>query len=213
MIPNLLIIGAGGHARVVVDILQSVNELSRLCGFIDAYLPIGESPKGCEQKVVGGDEDLSEYKGCEFVIGIGSIRGGTPLREKLFQKALEAGLKPATLVHSTAILAKDVILGDGTVVMAGVVVNTGVRTGVNVILNTRCVLDHDITVADHAHIAPGAVMSGDCRIGENALIGTGATLRQGISVADNATVAAGAVVVKDVAEGALVVGVPAKVLK
>lgn len=208
---SLLIIGAGGHARVITDILRARGELDRLSGFIDEALPIGSCPSGWDAAIVGRDKNLADHAGSDFIIGIGSISGGNALRAKLFDKAKSAGLQPATLIHPAATLAADVKIGAGTAVMAGVVVNTGSLIGENVILNTRSTLDHDAHIGDHAHIAPGATLSGDCVVGQTALIGVGATLRQGINIGVGATVAAGSVVIGPVADGATVMGVPARV--
>lgn len=207
---GLLIIGAGGHARVIADILRARGELARLTGFIDATLPLGTRPKGLDATVIGRDNNLANYAGLEFVIGLGSTRGGVGLRSSLFNLAKLAGLVPASLVHPQAIFAMDVILGAGSAVMAGVVVNTGAAIGKNVILNTRCTIEHDVRIGDHSHIAPGAIISGNCTIGEGALIGAGAVLRQGSHIGAGATVGAGSVVVGVVSDHSIVMGNPAR---
>lgn len=207
---GLIIIGSGGHARVIVDILRARNELDRLVGLIDNITPIGNYPDYCHHKVIGHDEDLDIFSGFDFIIGIGGIRGGVGIRSLLFDRAIAAGLRPTTMIHPTAILAEDVVVGAGSVIMAGVIVNTGSCIGHNVILNTRCTLDHDVVIADHVNVAPCAAISGNCRIGDSAFIGVGAVLRQKLEIGSGSTVGAGAVVVGNVNNDTTVMGVPAR---
>ena len=205
---RVAIIGAGGHGRVVADILQAMNSAGstvEFAGFIDRTPGEG---------IIGTDDDLETIKQSHgvnaFIVGIGSLRGGSHTRARLFETYLNAGLEPTSAVHPRAVVADSAAIGAGTAVMAGAILNPGVRIGLNAIINTGAIIDHDCRLGDHTHIAPGAVMSGDVTVGANALVGVGAVVRQGISIGDGATIGAGATVVSDIAAGQTAIGTPAR---
>jgi len=203
-----LILGAGGHARVVADLLLCQNW--QIVGFLDPDTSLWETDwRGVP--VLGGDEKLTRYPAHthDLVNGVGSI-GCPELRRAVFERYREAGYNFPYLVHTSATIAIDVNLGVGSQIMAGSVVQTGTVIGQNVIINTGACVDHDCCIGDHAHIAPGAIVCGGVRVGENAHVGTGATVIQGIKIGRNSFVAAGAVVIRDVPDDAIVAGVPAK---
>lgn len=204
----VIILGAGGHAKVLIDALRlrSVEVL----GLTDAdpgkkgQLLLGVS-------VIGSDEEIAKYPAetVRLVNGLGSVGVG-PNRGRLFERFKSDGYQFANVIHPSAIIAPDVILSEGVQIMAGAIVQTGSRIGNNVIINTRAAVDHDCHVGDHAHISPGVTFSGGVLVGENTHVGTGATVIQNIRIGCNCLVAAGAVVVRDVPDGAKVVGVPAR---
>ena len=117
----------------------------------------------------------------ELVNGLGSV-GNTELRAGIYYKFKKLGYSFCQVIHPTAILAKDCILGEGVQVMAGVVVNTGTRIAADSIINTGAVVDHDCVIGSHVHIAPGATLSGGVHVGDGSHIGTGATVIQGVSI-------------------------------
>lgn len=205
---KVLVIGGGGHGRVVADILRMIEaergELS-FAGFIDDE---------AGRDVVGRDEDVPRIiesgAADAFILGIGSVRGGEGVRDRLFAELIAYGFEAAAACHPRAIIAESVEIGAGAAVMAGAVLNPGVRVGENAIINTGAVIDHDTQIGEAVHIAPGTSISGDVRIGPRSLIGVGASIRHGITIGRDATVGAGAVVVTDVADGAIVVGTPAR---
>lgn len=214
---KIIIIGAGGHARVIAENLFSngINQKYDLAGFVDPNKPKGETIiPGYE--VIGSDDELpSLIKAHDlygFVIGVGMIKGGDPLRRKIYEKALKTGLQSVSVVHASAIIAPDVNIGRGSVVMAGVVMNSGVIIGDNTIVNTRACLDHDCHIADHVHIAPGCVLSGAVSVGENSLMGTGSIAIQNVSIGKNTTIGGGGVVTEPIGSDITAVGVPVKAL-
>jgi UDP-perosamine 4-acetyltransferase len=217
-VSSIAIIGAGGHGRVVADLLRAsiaAGAAYRFAGFIDTAFESGHrvAEHTKDWTVIGGDADISDLmvEGLSgFCIGIGLLRGGTSVRERVFHQTCATGLKPFALIHPSAIIAPDVKIGAGTVVMAGSVINTGSRIGRNSIINTGTHIDHDVIIGDHVHIAPGSTLSGDITVSDRAMIGVGSSLIQGITVREGATVGAGSVVVRSVASGALVMGIPAK---
>jgi len=203
-----LILGAGGHAKVLLEALQQAGVA--IMGVVDSD-PALLGTKILGIPVLGDDTKVGQFSCDEIVLvnGLGSIR--LPVRRtQIFKYFKEQGYCFATVVHPSAIIASDVVLGEGTQVMAGAVIQPGCRIGCNSIVNTRASIDHDCLIGDHVHIAPGVTMSGAVRVGDGAHIGTGATIIQGITVGQFSTVGAGAVVTKNVKDGRLVVGVPAR---
>lgn len=203
---GVAIIGAGGHGRVIASVLQARNHA--VAGFID-----NQPQENLPFPLLGNDEDVStlfrEGKISSFIIGLGSVKGGSPIRAKLFDEMLEKGLTPSVAIHPMATLSPGVKIGAGSVVMAGSIVNTGTTIGKNSIVNTGAIIDHDGAIGDHVHIAPGATLSGNVTIGDHSLIGVGSVIRQGLAIGKNVTLGAGSVAVKDMAEGVTAFGNPA----
>ena len=179
-----------------------------------------------EVVVVLDDDPRGEFRGVPVLPGrqtlqaglLGDSQGGfvaigdNNVRRELAELADAAELPLVTLVDPAATVARDVIVGDGSVVMPGVVVNVGTTIGRNAILNTSCSVDHDCTVDDYAHLSPGVHVSGECEIGCGAHLGIGVSVMQRIRIGANAVVGAGAAVLHDVGAGATAVGVPAREL-
>lgn len=186
--------------------LQSIE----LLGLVDA--DIGKNGQLLlDVPVLGGDEDVMKYpvETIRLVNGIGSVRVN-PLRRQLFEHFKSKGYRFASIVHPSAIIARGVVLSEGSQIMAGAVIQSGCHIGMNTVINTGSIVDHDCHIGDHVHISPGATLSGGVRIEENAHVGTGAIVIQGIQIGRNSLVAAGAVVIRDVPDGVTVMGVPAK---
>lgn len=205
--------GAGGHAKVVIEILRAMGDFEP-AGLLDA----GQRTRGLRVlgvPVWGGDDQLHDLvvRGFKyFFVGLGSI-GDASSRRAVYERALAAGLQPVKAVHPHAVVSASATLGPGVTIMAGAVINASAALGANVIINTGAVVEHDCTVGDHAHVATGAKLGGTVRVGRLAHIGAGATIRQGINVGEAALVGVGAVVVKDVPAGMVVAGVPARPLR
>jgi sugar O-acyltransferase (sialic acid O-acetyltransferase NeuD family) len=204
------IYGAGGHAKVVADILR-LNGYE-VVGFIDNlnFQRKGEVFYG--SAVLGGDRELDSLlqKGinrCIVAFGNNRLRIETAnfLTKKEFQII--------SAIHPTAICAADTIIGEGTVIAAGAVVGPSTKIGKSVIVNTHASLDHECTVFDGAHIGPGAVVAGDVEVGECAWIGAGAVVSDHKKVGSGSIVGAGAVVVKNIPDAVVALGVPARVTR
>lgn len=211
MAQRIVIVGSGGHAQVVADILmrargagQSVEPL----GYVDDD-PQAAGKAFLGLAVLGGVADLSRIKHDAVIIGMTPNRA----RSELFARLKEQGERFAVARHPAAHIAPGVSLGPGTMICAGVVVNPMSVIGDDVILNTGCTLDHHNKIAIHAHIAPGVHTGGEVEVEEGALVGIGATVSPRCKVGSWSVVGAGAVVVKDVPPGVTVVGVPARTVE
>jgi UDP-perosamine 4-acetyltransferase len=205
-------LGAGGHAKVVIEILQLVGGYE-FEGLLDPQKELHGSKVG-GVLVLGDDSLLSELhsRGVrDAFIGLGTV-GDTRLREQLFNKARSSGFQIVSSVHPAANLSKSAKVGHGVTVMAGATINASAQLGDNVIVNTAAVVEHDCVIGNHVHIATGARLSGGVIVNDGAHIGLGALIKQKIVVGRSAIVGVGAVVVKNVPADVTVVGVPAEIL-
>ena len=198
---NIYLIGASGHGKVIAEILE--HNGATISGVFDddpARQQLLDYP-------VLGPFDASRYKGdSKVIISIGNNR----IRRK---KARELNAAFGTAIHPTAHISGRSHIGEGSVVMAGVVINVGTVIGKHNILNTNCSVDHDCVLGDFVHIAPNAALAGNVRIGEGTHIGIGAAVIQGLIIGKWVTVGAGTVVITDVPDHAVIVGNPGRIIK
>lgn len=208
---RVLILGAGGHAQVVCDILARACEAGVKChpiGFLDDDTRlVGATLMGLP--VLATIAHVHEFAHDAVVVAIGH----NDTRARLFALMRAQGVHMVNAIHPTAVLAPDVRLGEGVVICAGVVVNTGAVIGDNVILNTACSVDHHDRIGPHAHVAPGSHLGGHVEIGEGVLVGIGTSVIPGRSIGDWAIVGAGSVVTRDIPPCSTAVGVPARVIR
>jgi sugar O-acyltransferase (sialic acid O-acetyltransferase NeuD family) len=208
-VTRCVILGGGGHARVLIDVMREVG-LGEPHGILDA----DASRWGGELDgvpILGGDElltQLADHGVTSFVVGLGSV-GDTRPRRRLFSLAIEHGLEPLTLCHPSAVCSSVVTLGAGCQLLPGSIVNAGASLGADVIVNSGAIIEHDCVVGDHVHVATGARLASSVHVGAGAHVGIGAVVRQCISIGEYAVIGAGAVVVRDVRAKTTVVGVPA----
>lgn len=195
---RLVIIGAGGHGRVIADIALK-NGYADIC-FVDDNMSgsVMEIPIVGDSRCIAG---LNDGK-TDFVIGIGDNTTRKMIAERY-------DINWATLVHPSAQIAMHTTVGGGTVIMANAAVNICATVGKHCIVNTGAVVEHDNIVEDYVHISPNAALGGTVRIGALTHIGIGATVKNNVSVCSNCIIGAGAVVVKSISESGLYVGVPA----
>ena len=190
---SCVVIGGGAHARVLMDALLLSGV--KIQGFTD-LTPKQISLHGKAINYLGTDEEFLKKphpEDIQLVNGVGSV-GDPERRREIFNRFKEAGCSFLTVIHPSAIVAKDVTLGEGVQVMAGAIVQIDSKLGSNVIINTRASVDHDCAIGDHVHIAPGAVLSGNVTVGESAHVGTGASVVQGIRIPAGTLVKAGSVI-------------------
>ncbi len=195
----IVILGAGGHGKVLFDICRETERNTH--GFLDTKVagPIHGLP------VLGGDsmlDDSAFVAAYDFAIGVGE----RTIHKRLAGLISEKGGTLVTLVHPSAILSKSVKLGAGTVVMAGAVINIDARIGQNCIVNTRASIDHDCVIGNGVQICPGATLAGEVRCGEDAFIGSGATILPTIQIGARSFIGAGSTVNKNIPADKTVVG-------
>ena len=200
---SVLVVGAGGHAKVVVATLQAMGK--RVGGCLDDDPEaVGRSVLGVP--VIGPVSRLRAYEG-EAVVGIGSNR----VRHALASRYPDVAW--ATVVHPAAVVHVSARLGAGTVVFAGAVVQPGARIGAHAIVNTGATVDHDGEIGDFVHIAPGVHLSGNVTVEEGGFLGVGACAVPGVRIGAWGIVGAGAAVVRDLPPNTTSVGVPATPLR
>lgn len=202
MSKKLIIIGAGGHGKVVCDIAQKLNVYKSIAFLDDANIKeiMGVS-------VVGKVSDAEKFiNKADIFVAIGNNK----VRKDFIEKLISMGASIPVLVHPNAVIGSHVEIGVGSVVMAGAVINPCVQIGKGVIVNTCASIDHDSVVGDFCHISIGSRVAGTVNIGENCFLGAGAVTKNNVSICADCVVGAGAVVVKNIEEKGTYVGVPAK---
>jgi UDP-perosamine 4-acetyltransferase len=208
-----IILGAGGHARVLIDCIRA-SGVAQIHGILD---PERErwGQTMLDVPILGGDELMPRMadEGVRyFLVGLGST-GNSEARQRLFRMGRSQGLQALTVIHPACIHSVAAVIGAGSQLLAGSIVNVGAVIGENVIINSGAIIEHDCRIEDHAHVATGARLAGTVHVGMGAHIGVGAAIRQGITIGEAAIVGAGAAVVEDVPPWTVVVGVPARVLR
>jgi sugar O-acyltransferase (sialic acid O-acetyltransferase NeuD family) len=210
---SVVIIGAGGFAREVLDVIDAINQEEPqydVMGYI--VDPEYGSPGTLvnEKPILGGFEWLSERS--KEILAICGV-GFSHHRYHLVRRAEAVGCRFFSVVHPTAVLTKWIELGKGVVITAGCILTNQIRIGSHVQVNLDCTIGHDVAVEDFATLAPGVHVSGNVTIGEGAYVGTGANIIEKLEIGEWSTVGAGSVVTRDVIANTTVVGVPAKAIK
>jgi UDP-perosamine 4-acetyltransferase len=201
-----LILGGGGHARVVIECL-------RLSGAAEpvAILDSDERRWGSmldDVLIRGGDDGLMQLRSegiDHFTVGLGHGP-----RARLFELGRESGLLPVTVIHPRAVISPRANIGAGGQIFATAVISPGAQLGENIIVNTGAIVEHDCVLGAHVHVAIGARLAGAVIVEDGVFIGAGSTILPGLRIGAGATVGAGAVVTKDVRAGHTVVGMPAR---
>lgn len=196
---QLLIIGASGHGKAVADIAK-LNGYENILFFDD-----NDNIKECgKYPVIGKSSDVTAYEG-DVIVAIGNA----DIREKLHKLYAERN-KPI-LIHPSAVVADTVSILEGTVVMAGAVINADAVIGKGCIVNTCSSVDHDCNIGDYVHVSVGAHIAGTVNIGDKTWVGIGASVSNNIDICGGCMIGAGAVVVKNIEVKGTYVGVPAKI--
>ena len=199
---SLIIIGAGGHGRVIADIAIKI-------GYTDIkFVDDNENGSCMGFPIIGTTNDIESLNNgkTDFVIGIGN----NVIRKKI---AESYNVNWVTLIHPSAQISVNVTIGKGTVIMALAVVNANTTICKHCIINSSSVVEHDNIIKDYVHISPKAALGGTVQIGEKTHVGIGATVKNGISICDNCIIGAGSVVVKSIYDEGIYIGVPSGRLK
>ncbi len=203
---RILVYGAGGHGKVVIELLQAVG--AEIAAVIDDRIT-NSAERLLGAAVISPRDAVENYIQPGDVSGLVAIGHSLTRLEKAAWFATQ-GVRLITVVHSSAVVSPTAELGQGTQVIAGAVINAEAKIGENCIINTNSVVEHDCILGDGVHIAPGATIGGNAKIGDRSQISIGASVLPGIEIGSDVMVGAGAVVTKAIPDGATVVGIPAK---
>lgn len=207
---KIVLIGAGGHCKVIIDIIKSIGE----------YDIVGITDKNAKESllnvpIIGDDSVLQKIynEGVKYAfITIGALSNMT-IRNNIYINLKNIGFELPVLIHKTAVVSSFSKVGEGTCVMPGTIINAGASIGKNCIINTGVIIEHDCKIGDNTHISPNASVAGNVKVGFNTHIGIGSSIIQCKTIGNNVTVGAGAVVIDDIEDNSLAVGIPAKVIK
>ena len=199
---DLIIIGAGGHGRVIADIAQKLGVYNTI-----AFLDDGAAKASMGLPIIGKIADIEKYvKATDVFVAIGN----STVRGEFIERLLAMGANIPTLIHPSAVIGACVEIGAGTAIMAGAVINPCSKLGKGVILNSCSSIDHDCIIGDYCHIAVGVHVAGTVTLGDKVWLGAGATIKNNVSICADCVIGAGAVVVKDITGSGTYIGVPAK---
>jgi acetyltransferase EpsM len=199
----LIIYGSGGHGKVVLE-AALLTELNPYCMIDDQPL---ESNIFGVPVLSASDKQWIGLAKFRFIVAIGDNR----IRSKIFFQLRERGGIPQTVIHPAAVISKTIQIGDGTAVLANVVINHGAIIGENVILNTACSVDHDCRIEDNVHLCPGVRLAGCVTIGNSSMVGIGTSVIPNVKIGPSVVIGAGSVVVRNLPEGVQAFGNPARV--
>ena len=201
---KVIVIGAGGHGKVIADIAVQCGD--HVIGFLDDEKISSETVAGIP--VLGQTSDFVKYDDAEFIIAIGNSGVRQNLSERL------AGVRWSTAVHPRAVISPlNVQIGSGSAVMANAVINPCAKIGRHCIINTSAVVEHDNVIEDYVHISVGAKLGGTVLVGTHTWIGIGSTVSNNVAICAHCILGAGAVAIHDIKESGTYVGIPAKKIK
>lgn len=205
-------IGAAGHARAVLEAIRAEGRWA-VAGLIDSFQPPGTRAHGLT--ILGGEWDIPRLLQAHGVIHVVIAIGDNYQRAAMWDRLQQAvpGVNLAGAIHPSALIAPDVLVGPGSVILPGAVVVSGGRIGQGCLLNTGSILDHEGEMADWSSLGPGAVVGGRVRIGERAAVALGARIIQKIRIGADTLIGAGSLVLRDVPDGVLAYGSPARVIR
>jgi sugar O-acyltransferase (sialic acid O-acetyltransferase NeuD family) len=211
MIRKLVIIGSGGHARVVMDMAE--RQEFEVIGFIDDNKPEGQLVDGLP--VLGGTRDIGRIAAQDLSIGFVAAIGDNFARAEVVRRvsALCPGLVWAAVIDPSAVISRRTEIGEGAMILAGTVINPGVQIGRHVIINNSCSIAHDTEFGAFSSAAPGVLTGGNVSVGELSHLGVGAAVSHGVKIGAHAVIGSGSAVVRDCPDYAVAYGVPAKIIR
>ncbi len=204
---EIVVVGAGGHAKVCIELLQAMGELVAYC------VGGAESPESCVGvPVLKGDENLERLRE-EGYFRLFVAIGSNSLRERLATLAIEQGYQLVSAISPQSIISPSAQLGSGIAVMAGAIINADAAIGDLAIINTGATVDHDCQIGRAVHLAPQCALAGNVVVGRQSFLGVGCKVIPEVSLGECVVIGAGGVVISDINGGATAVGVPARVIK
>ncbi|OFA32762.1 shikimate dehydrogenase [Glaciecola punicea] len=209
MSDGVVLIGAGGHASVLLDLL--IEQRANILGYISIDIASNEQLFS-DFRRFKSDEQINQFDRSmvKLVNGVGSIPGNT-LRHDIYNRYKELGYRFATIVSQNAIVSKYAQLAEGVQVMHGAIIQAGVSVGCNSIVNTGAIIEHDCTIGNNNHIAPGVTISGNVTSQSNVHFGTGSSVIQLVDIDENVIIGAGATITKNVEKNSICY--PARIFK
>jgi UDP-perosamine 4-acetyltransferase len=205
---NLIIVGSGGHSRVVLD--AAISAGFNPVGIIDVdYEENNEQILGCP--VIGGIGVLDELNPAEHSVIIAF--GNNSIRAHYYQQVRNKGFTTPPVIHNTAIISNYSQIGKGDLVNTDVIIDAKSEIGENSIINTAAIVEHDSQIGKHCHVGPGVIIAGWVVIGECAFIGVGTRVIDHVQIGHNVLIGAGSVITKDIPSNSTVVGIPGRVVR
>ena len=192
---NIILIGAGGHTTSCIDVIEQENNY-KIQGLVGITSDLKKSILG--YSVIGTDKDLRNIlTNCSnAIITVGHIKN-SELRENLFNELLEIGYKVPSIISPMSYVSKHAIIGDGTIVMHGAIINADAVIGNNCIINTNALIEHGVKIGNNCHISTNSTVNGDVLIGDNCFIGSCSSIREGVRVNNKVFIAMNSLVIKD----------------
>lgn len=200
---SALVIGAGGHARVIGSILHRLD--IPIVGYLDSAYQAGMQEDIKYARLIGHTDELDKYPVARHAVHVAI--GDNVKRAQFVEQALRLGYQMPALIHPESHVELDCTIGPASVICMGALLATEVSIGQGVIVNTGSSIDHEAAVGDYTHIAPKAVIAGRAKIGKGVFVGIGACIAQGLSIGDNSIIGAGSIVLKDVPANTKITGV------
>lgn len=204
MVRPLIIVGAGGHARACIDVIENHGGFE-IVGLVARMDEIGNMVLG--HRVIGSDADLPTLAkaGACAIVAVGQIRTAQ-VRRALFDQLQQAGFELPAIISPLAYVSRHALIGAGSIVMHRAMVNAGAKVGRNCIVNSAAIIEHDCHIGDHCHISTRATLNGGVRLGAGCFVGSGSVIREERSVGDESVVGMGLSVRHNVMPGTLFTG-------
>ena len=191
---SLLLLGGGGHCHSCIDVIEA-SEIYQIKGVVK---PKGSSELILGYPVIGSDDDLPQLlkSSKSALITVGQVKN-SETRIRLFDLLKQLGAELPIIISPTAYFSKHAVVGEGSIIMHGAIVNAGARVGKNCIVNSQALVEHDVKIDDHCHISTGARVNGNVDVGKGSFVGSGAVIKEGVRVGKNVIIGAGQIVLGD----------------
>lgn len=204
---KIILVGAGGHAKSVVEVLRNSQDAFTITGYLDNDKK--DDPYWNRFSYLGSDQNHQIQNDHVYHISVGMIKN-VAIRQQLFEYLCSKGAAFPQIRSKHAIVSKDANCSNGSIIMHHAIINAGAEIGQNSIINTKALIEHDTVIGNHCHISTGAIVNADCKIGNNVFISSNVCINRGVTIGNNSIIGSGAVVTKNIGPNSTVYGVPAK---